>query len=224
MAQGASLAAANLVAVVGGSLFVLLAGLQLYVWSLLALTLLSFLLFSLFLFQRRDLRQIAHDCAVTLMGVVYLAFPLALMVELFRQPNGRQWIFFVLLTVMLSDTCAYFVGSRWGRKPLYPSVSPNKSVEGAVGGLLGALVGGGVAVATFFPSLGLLALPVALFLSVCGQVGDLFESLLKRSFGVKDSGTMIPGHGGLLDRLDSLLFAFPGALFCALTGSALGVW
>ncbi len=224
MARGMGLAAVDLLAVAGGTLFVLLAGSQLYVWAMLALTLLCFLLFGLFLFQRRELQQIVHDCAVMLLGIVYLALPLALMVELFRQPAGRQWIFFVLLTVMLTDTCAYFVGSRWGKRPLYPSVSPNKSVEGAIGGLLGALVGGGVAAATFFSPLGLFALPAALFLSLCGQVGDLFESLLKRSFGVKDSGTMIPGHGGLLDRLDSLLFAFPGGLFCALAGNALGVW
>ncbi|RMF42024.1 MAG: phosphatidate cytidylyltransferase [Deltaproteobacteria bacterium] len=178
-------------------------------WTFLALGLL--LLFTLCLFRCDDLTRAAADCGLALTGVLYLSVPLAMLVLLFASPGGRLWVFFVLLTVMMTDTFALFVGRQLGRRPLYTRVSPNKSVEGALGGLAGGAAGGLVAAITFFPLPVWFVLPVALVLSAVGQVGDLFESMLKRSFGVKDSGTIIPGHGGLLDRLDSLLFAFPVA-------------
>ncbi|HEY6007258.1 MAG TPA: phosphatidate cytidylyltransferase, partial [Geobacteraceae bacterium] len=132
------------------------------------------------------------------------------------EPLGSQWLFLLMTIVMAGDTGAYYVGSSLGRHKLYPVVSPNKSVEGSVGGLVGSTVGALVARWAFFPELAVVdCLATALLLGVLGQLGDLFESLLKRSFGVKDSGTIIPGHGGILDRLDSLLFAAPAALYYA---------
>jgi phosphatidate cytidylyltransferase len=113
---------------------------------------------------------------------------------------------------MTGDTAAYYSGRTFGKRKLYPMVSPNKTIEGSLGGLVGSLAGVFIARATFFPQLSVvdsIALPV--ILGVLGQLGDLFESMLKRSFGVKDSGTIIPGHGGILDRLDSILFAAPAA-------------
>jgi phosphatidate cytidylyltransferase len=128
-----------------------------------------------------------------------------------------DWIFLVLVIVMSGDTAAYYVGCNLGRRKLYPLVSPNKSVEGAIGGLFGSLAGTFVARFTFFPELSVVdCFATALLLGSLGQVGDLFESLLKRSFGVKDSGTIVPGHGGILDRLDSILFAVPAAYYYAL--------
>lgn len=175
------------------------------------------LLGALFLFHHRDIHLVARDLGLTLFGICYLPLLLAMVVLLFTLPgSGRQWVGLVLLVVMLADTFAYFVGSAIGRTPLYPAVSPKKSREGAVGGLVGSLIGGLLAQLSFFPELGWgHACLVSLLLSVCGQLGDLFESLLKRSFQVKDSSQLIPGHGGLLDRLDSLLFAFPAAFFYA---------
>jgi phosphatidate cytidylyltransferase len=115
-----------------------------------------------------------------------------------------------MLIVMTNDSAAYYTGSAFGKNRLYPLVSPKKSIEGACGGLVGSLCGTMLAKFTFFPQLTISdAVITALVVGMVGQAGDLFESLLKRSFGVKDSGTLIPGHGGVLDRLDSILFAAP---------------
>jgi phosphatidate cytidylyltransferase len=113
----------------------------------------------------------------------------------------------VLVVVMVGDTCAYFVGHRFGTKQLAPEISPGKTVEGAIGYVFGSVLAGcltGISLAV-----GLSWLELAILsglLSVLGQAGDLFESWIKRVFAVKDSGTILPGHGGLLDRLDSLIF------------------
>ncbi|MDQ5851749.1 MAG: phosphatidate cytidylyltransferase, partial [Chloroflexota bacterium] len=115
-----------------------------------------------------------------------------------------------LLITSANDTAAYFVGRAWGRRRMAPSISPNKSWEGAAGGLAGAVVAGALLV----PLLGLpISAAMGMLLGgvggVAGQAGDLAESLLKRQAGIKDSGHLIPGHGGLLDRADSLLFTVP---------------
>jgi phosphatidate cytidylyltransferase len=115
-----------------------------------------------------------------------------------------------MLTVMVSDTAQYYTGRALGRRPLAPAVSPKKTIEGAVGGFVfGTALFVGVG-AWWLPSMPL-ALRVALGLTLValGIAGDLFESMLKRSAGVKDSSTLIPGHGGVLDRIDALLFAAP---------------
>lgn len=174
---------------------------------------------SWYLFRFRHLDTVCRDLAFSLLGLLYLPSLLAQVASLFQLPDGRRWIFLVLLVVMAADSAAYFVGSKLGRRKLYPQISPNKSWEGSIGGVAGSLVGALLAKVSFFPGLSAMdVLFVGVLLSVSGQVGDLFESMLKRSFGVKDSGSAIPGHGGLLDRLDSLLFAFPVAygyaLFC----------
>lgn len=170
----------------------------------------------LFLFRIGDIRDVARDFAFLLAGLLYVPLLLAHLLLLRYEPLGSQWLFLLMTIVMAGDTGAYYVGSSLGRHKLYPVVSPNKSVEGSVGGLVGSTVGALVARWAFFPELAVVdCLATALLLGVLGQLGDLFESLLKRSFGVKDSGTIIPGHGGILDRLDSLLFAAPAALYYA---------
>ena len=117
---------------------------------------------------------------------------------------------------MCGDSAAYYVGTAIGKHKLYPTVSPNKSVEGSVGGLLGSIIGAFIAKMTFFPQLSSAdCIIAATLLGILGQAGDLFESMLKRSFGVKDSGCIVPGHGGMLDRLDSILFAAPAAYIYA---------
>jgi phosphatidate cytidylyltransferase len=119
-----------------------------------------------------------------------------------------------MLIVMTNDSAAYYTGSAFGKHRLYPLVSPKKSIEGALGGLVGSIGGTMLARYTFFPQLSLTdAILTALFIGMLGQTGDLFESLLKRSFGVKDSGSIIPGHGGVLDRLDSIIFAAPAMYY-----------
>ena len=170
----------------------------------------------LLLFRISEIRRSAQDAALLLMGVLYVSLLLSHLMLLRGLPHGVQWIFLLLVIVMAGDSAAYYVGSSFGRTKLYPIVSPNKSVEGSIGGLLGSIVGALLAKAGFFPALTVVdCVATALLLGVLGQLGDLFESLLKRSCGVKDSGTIIPGHGGILDRLDSILFAAPAAFYYA---------
>lgn len=168
------------------------------------------------LFRIGDIRHAAGEAAFRLSGFLYVPLLLGHMILLRNEPHGTSWIFLLLVIVMCGDTGAYYVGSTLGRHKLYPVVSPNKSVEGSLGGVAGSLVGALIASRTFFPELTLAdCVGTALLLGILGQLGDLFESLLKRSCGVKDSGTIIPGHGGILDRLDSILFAAPAAWWYA---------
>ena len=126
-------------------------------------------------------------------------------------PDGHRWLLTALMVVWAADTGAYFSGRRFGKRNLSPNISPNKTVEGLVGGLLLAVVVGVVlslvagASVEQLPAVALVSAIAALF----SVVGDLFESLLKRHAGVKDSGHLIPGHGGILDRLDGVLAALP---------------
>lgn len=178
----------------------------------------AFVLFSalLFLFTLKDIRVTAGEVSLCLTGFLYVPLLLGHLMLLRGLPHGIQWIMLLLVIVMSGDSAAYYVGSSFGRHKLYPAVSPNKSVEGALGGVAGSLAGALIARATFFPELAVAdAVITALLLGVLGQLGDLFESLLKRSFGVKDSGVIVPGHGGILDRLDSVLFAAPAAFYYA---------
>ena len=121
---------------------------------------------------------------------------------------GALLTFLTLFCVWATDSFAFFVGKAWGRRKLAPTVSPNKTVEGALGGLAAALIVGAVfgQLLLGIPGAGLIVGAIA---GIFGQLGDLFESALKRNLGVKDLGGIIPGHGGILDRFDSLLFAAP---------------
>jgi len=204
-------------AVAAGTALVPLLGLQQAVFLQGALTLAVLLFAVVFLLRFRELPTVAQQLALLLFGFLYVSLLLGHLGLLRGLPHGREWVFLVLLQVMASDTAAYFTGVSIGRRKLYPAISPNKSVEGAIGGLAGSLAGAFVAKLWFLP---VLAFSDCLFLGfgvgILAQLGDLFESMLKRSFGVKDSGTIIPGHGGILDRLDSLLFAFAPAYYYAL--------
>lgn len=158
----------------------------------------------------RDVKNSAAETALLLMGVLYIPLLVSHLALLRGLPHGTSWIFLMLLIVMSGDTGAFYVGSAIGKRKLYPAVSPNKSIEGMLGGLAGSVLGAFAARAFFFPGLTPVdCVATALLVGLAGQLGDLFESLLKRSFGVKDSGNIFPGHGGMLDRLDSILFAAP---------------
>ncbi|MDH5823405.1 phosphatidate cytidylyltransferase [Luteimonas sp. RD2P54] len=127
------------------------------------------------------------------------------------QPHGHRWLLIALAIVWAADTGAYFTGRRFGRRKLAPRISPNKTVEGLLGGVAAGVLLAVLAAPLAGASLAQLPLValVALLTVVFSVIGDLFESLLKRHVGAKDSGTMIPGHGGLLDRIDSVLAALP---------------
>jgi phosphatidate cytidylyltransferase len=126
-------------------------------------------------------------------------------------PRGLAWVLTVILVTWIGDSVAYLVGRSIGRRQLAPQLSPNKTVEGAVAGLAGSVVVGAACFVGLGPGAWWLGAAVGFAIAVAGQIGDLAESFLKRQAGVKDSGAAIPGHGGILDRIDALLFAFPTA-------------
>lgn len=154
----------------------------------------------------------------SLIGQLYIAVPLALTIRLtlvvdpfssITQFDGLL-LLAIFIFIWVNDTGAYLVGSRWGKRRLAPSISPKKSVEGSIGGLILVLLSAVLLRLLLFPELSWLRiLLIATVVAVFGTIGDLFESSLKRQAGVKDSGKLIPGHGGILDRIDSLLLAVP---------------
>jgi phosphatidate cytidylyltransferase len=147
--------------------------------------------------------------AWTIAGIFYVGWLLGYLVAL-RLETGSAWVYLAILATFGSDTAAYFVGKAIGKRPLAPHISPGKTWEGAVAGLFG-----GVIISLLFTLPTPLRLPVGyaeavalgVLISVFGQLGDLAESILKRSTGAKESGGLMPGHGGLLDRMDSVVFA-----------------
>ena len=157
------------------------------------------------------------DAAATMFAPLYLGLPLGALAWVRanwwfapgRDVDGRAAVLLLLAVIVVSDSAQYYCGRAFGRRPLAPAISPKKTVEGAIGGVVfgtaATVVGGHYIFNTPLWIVGLLGAVIALL----GIVGDLFESLLKRSAGVKDSSNLIPGHGGVLDRIDSWLFAAP---------------
>lgn len=149
-----------------------------------------------------------EQAGILFLGLIYIGYGFYFLIEM-RLELGLEWVIFIILLIWSTDTGAYFIGRRFGRNKLWPSISPNKTVEGALGGVFLALVLGVIFyLFTELESLGMLLL-LSLITSVVGQLGDLAESAIKRHYNVKDSGKLLPGHGGVLDRFDSMLFAFP---------------
>jgi phosphatidate cytidylyltransferase len=143
-------------------------------------------------------------------GLVYIPLLLGHLILIRDWDHGVTWIFFLLAVIIAGDTAAYYSGKGFGRHKLSANISPGKTVEGAVGGLAGNLLVGMLFKIYFFANFGWgLWLVLILVVGVLGQAGDLTESMLKRSAQVKDSGKIFPGHGGLLDRIDALIFAAP---------------
>jgi phosphatidate cytidylyltransferase len=130
-------------------------------------------------------------------------------------PRGLAWVLTVILVIWVGDSIALFAGRAFGNRKLAPMISPNKSQEGAVAGFLASMVVGAVSFQGFGLGDWKLGLIVGAVVGFAGQIGDLAESALKRQAGVKDSGSVIPGHGGILDRIDALLFAFPAGFLMA---------
>lgn len=145
-----------------------------------------------------------------LLGILYIPLLMSHFILIRGLQSGVLWIFFILVLAFAGDSVAYYVGRRFGKRKLLPEVSPGKTVEGTIGLMAGSVVGSLLFQQLFFPVLGVAhAAILGLVGSVIGQLGDLSESALKRAAGVKDSGVILPGHGGILDRLDCLMFITP---------------
>lgn len=150
------------------------------------------------------------DPAIVAFGPLYIGLCLGHLLATRALPDGEFLIFGLFLVTWAADTGAYYAGTTLGRHKLAPSISPNKTVEGLAGGLVAAIAAAFLAQAWFLPSLTVTdCAAVGCLLTAAGLFGDLAESAMKRGAGVKDSGSVIPGHGGMLDRLDSLLFTAP---------------
>lgn len=144
------------------------------------------------------------------LGILYIPVLMSYFILIRGFENGVLWIFFILLLAFSGDVAAYYTGKSLGKTKLMPSVSPNKTVEGVIGLVLGSMAACLVFSYYLFPELSVLHVLGMSFLgSVIGQLGDLFESEIKRGGGIKDSGNLLPGHGGILDRIDCLLFIGP---------------
>ena len=153
--------------------------------------------------------SVLRDSAASLFPIAYIGLPLGAIAAV-RAFAGREAVLLLMLTIVISDSAQYYSGRTFGRRPLAPSISPKKTLEGAIGGLLFGTLAMAVGGRWVFPDAPVVLLVlVSACISALGIVGDLFESLLKRSAGVTDSSSIIPGHGGVLDRIDSWLFAAP---------------
>ena len=186
---------------------------QVLLLGLCAVTIIGFLYF---LFRHGAIETVAQRVSMWLTGLLYagvLIVPLAL----FKMPGGPngggRWIYVCLTSAWLSDTFAYFAGrflSRFWAAKLWAAISPKKTVIGGIGGVLGSLVALTIAKLWYLSFLGWGdVLAIAIPANLLGQLGDLVESLIKRSVGVKDSGVLLPGHGGMLDRIDALILVVP---------------
>jgi len=167
---------------------------------------------------RRDTRNAVYHIATTILGVIYVAFMFSHLVMLRELPLvmnldyslGASFVFIAFIVTWSGDTGAYLVGSLIGRTPLMPRVSAKKTLEGALGGVVFAVAGAFIARAVVAPYMEVWqTVLLGVLAAVVGQLGDLFESLIKRDIDIKDASAMIPGHGGVLDRFDSLLFTGP---------------
>jgi len=164
----------------------------------------------LFMAVSQDLSSTVSKMGIALFGILFIGFLLAYVSLIRNMANGRVWVLFLIITVWAGDIFALLSGSFLGRHKLYPKISPNKTFEGLAGAIVGSIVVAFAFSRLFLPSLGMRFCTLfAIGLGILGQLGDFTESMLKRSAQVKDSGTLIPGHGGMLDRLDSFLFSAP---------------
>jgi len=181
----------------------LLAPAIIFLWALLPMT------FYMLTHSSPDKRW-TGDISKAVSGPIYVVLPLSMLVMIDIRPHGNIWIFFLLAVVFATDTGAFYFGRIFGKHKLYKAISPNKTWEGSFGGLFSSIV-----VAYLFLRISgihgfdLPVLILVIILSLFSQVGDLAESMLKRNHGIKDSGKILPGHGGVLDRIDGLLFAIP---------------
>ncbi|NOX81154.1 MAG: phosphatidate cytidylyltransferase [Deltaproteobacteria bacterium] len=162
------------------------------------------------LFSYRRLDDVFDFIRRSAFGVVYIGFCLAHLVLIRFLPLGVAWLFVLTAITAGSDTGAYYIGKGFGRRKLCPGISPNKTVAGALGGISSGVLAALLAGHFLLPQVSLVVIGLAaLGLSVIGILGDLAESMIKRSEGIKDAGTILGGHGGVLDRIDSLLLTAP---------------
>lgn len=164
----------------------------------------------LFLVTSQNLSSTISSMGVILFGIFYIGFLLCHVSLIRNRVGGKEWVLFLIATVWAGDIFAFLSGSLFGKHKVCPKISPNKTYEGLGGAILGSIIVALTFALLFIPKLDIgFCVLLAVGLGILGQLGDFTESMLKRSAQVKDSGSLIPGHGGMLDRLDSFLFSAP---------------
>lgn len=157
---------------------------------------------------KKDYSKVLTEISITIFGSIYLGYLFSFILKIKDLPNGNYFLISLLIITWANDTGAYLIGTKLGKNKIFPRISPKKTIEGSIGGII-------FGIASTFAFKGWLnltfneLLSLGLLISIIAQLGDLFESVLKRGSGIKDSGTLIPGHGGILDCLDSLMFTAP---------------
>jgi phosphatidate cytidylyltransferase len=206
-------------AVVGTSWLVIFVN-MLFPRSMLECAILSFMAFFMYYLATaerhpQNLRKHFDEFVFTVFAIMYVMVFITFLPMVRDGPNGIRWLILFLLCVWSGDTGAYFVGRRYGKTKLYPLISPGKSVEGSCGGLLSTMAIALIFKFTIFTGLTVFgALSTEIVVGISSQIGDLCESFFKRSYGIKDSSQILPGHGGFLDRFDGVLFSLPVMYFC----------
>ncbi|MCD4719767.1 MAG: phosphatidate cytidylyltransferase [Desulfobacula sp.] len=182
-------------------------------WEILFLIIaMNLLALSIFVLSRFAGNHAIFDIiAKQVLGVVYIPVSLSLLVFIKDLDGGTFWIIWLLIVIFANDTGAFYTGTFFGKRAFSPNISPNKTIEGSLGGVTTSMIVGFIFCQIFFNDLSLsfLTIPASFLLAGAGQIGDLFESAMKRSSNIKDSGRILPGHGGMLDRIDGLLLAIP---------------
>ncbi|MFN3534123.1 MAG: phosphatidate cytidylyltransferase [Desulfatiglandales bacterium] len=193
-------------------------------WIFLPVSLfIPFMIISFLLFvEKRATEDELKWWAFSIFGLLYLSLPFGLLFSILLLPHGKLWIMFLVVVVAAGDISAYYVGKGFGRRLLLKEISPKKTVEGAIGSVVGSVLAGLLFFNLFkLEEMGLKGVLLILGISLLSQAGDLFESYLKRVHKRKDSGNILPGHGGILDRVDGLIFGIPVLyLFLSLKYSA----
>lgn len=162
-------------------------------------------------YRNDNLENIIHASSGNILAIIYIVFGLIYFIYL-RNIDFKSGLWIALVGTWITDIGAYFVGKTYGSKKMAPKISPKKTIEGALGGIVAAFIFV-VGVTLYLNVFSFLWLIYAILLPLVAIIGDLFESAIKRAYGVKDSGNLIPGHGGILDRFDSLLFTIPFTYF-----------
>ncbi|MBE3126814.1 MAG: phosphatidate cytidylyltransferase [Candidatus Atribacteria bacterium] len=191
--------------------FIIIRVYDIYCWNYyIENIIITFFIILTFIFQlfKKDYSKVLAEISITIFGSIYLGYLLSFMLKIKDLPNGNYYLISLLIITWANDTGAYLIGTKFGKNKIFPKISPKKTIEGSIGGII-------FSIASTFALKNWLnltfneLLSLGLIISIIAQLGDLFESVLKRGSGIKDSGTLIPGHGGILDSLDSLIFTAP---------------
>ena len=215
--EGAVLSGAAIVSMGGAFLIPLLAEVRFWLLtpSLVVVAVLMVAFTDALLFEEQIVNA-PRRVGLAVLGAIYPGLLISALVRLRQLDRGEWWVMLALTVTWMNDTCAYFAGRAFGKHKLYPRISPSKTWEGAIGGGLGSMAGALVVQYFWIPQLSPWgAALIGAGAALIGPVGDLSESMLKRAYSAKDSGRLLPGHGGMLDRLDALLFNAPFVLLCA---------